>query len=118
MAYYQICPICNGRGEVSTNFYLTPAPSPSVKDVGVTTCRSCQGTGVLLVHESNTKKEITWEVTDALGEGQCSTCANREPHVCASLPPMLQCKLDHSFHYFGDGCKEYKREDTSSLMYL
>lgn len=117
MTHYQVCPICNGKGEVPTNFYLTPAVSPSVRDVGVTTCRSCQGSGVLLVQETNRTREITWEVEE-LGQGQCSTCANREPHVCTSMPPKLQCKLDHSFHSFGDSCKEYKREDTSSLMYL
>lgn len=68
MAYYQICPVCNGKGEVPTNFYFTPALSSSVKCVGFTTCRSCQGSGVLLVHEGNTTKEITFEVTDELGD--------------------------------------------------
>ena len=116
MSYYQICPVCNGRGEVPTNFYLTPAFSPSVKDVGVTTCRSCQGSGVLLVQENNTQKEISWEIPDVLGDGQCCTCANKYDHVCTSLPPKLQCKLDNSFHDFGDGCKHWKREEP--VMYL
>lgn len=54
---YQKCPICNGNGIVSGGFYDHPGDYPHwTADHTMETCRSCQGTG-LIIKPSLEKKE-------------------------------------------------------------
>ena len=49
-AYWQVCPVCGGKGIVQTGFYLAPitTPSYSTSSCSPEKCRRCDGLGTIV----------------------------------------------------------------------
>lgn len=48
MKYWQMCPVCNGVGQVSGGYYLRAGDcNHSVSDRAMEMCQTCQGKGII-----------------------------------------------------------------------
>ena len=95
----QVCPVCNGRGQVNSRFYNTTLQATSAETL--VTCRTCEGKGIVWPPDSDTESDGR--------KGGCSSCSNNDGITYCSNPVRYKCTIDNRYHYGNYSCKEYSR---------
>lgn len=99
MSNAQICPVCRGRGYVSPTFYYSDIPNYTVSNLPQV-CRSCGGTGYIVVQDFNCFAQIQ----------SCVSCKYRSTEIYSSIPLKIWCKYCEQYRNINDVCASYEYE--------
>ena len=101
MSHSEICPVCKGRGNVPSGFYLAVGVNSwTTTSTSPETCRSCGGAGYIIIPDDGPSSFGSYN----LGFRSCPSCPYVSNEVLTSNPPQYRCTLDNSTHFGSEIC--------------
>ena len=123
------CPVCEGRGFVSRDFYISQNSYGTTNSTATETCRSCGGKGIVfdaelfsgscyghagpaIVHEG----DPGYMPMTFVAKGTCSNCEHNDRICYISNPPKWKCTLDNKYHTADYRCQHWAEQQQKLLQ--
>ena len=116
------CPVCEGRGFVSRDFYISQHSYGTTNSTATETCRACGGKGIVFDAEMFSGNVYPQHHQCDLGymtftcKGTCSNCEHNDRMVYTSNPVKYKCTLDDKWHEADYRCEHWCEQQQVYLQ--
>lgn len=116
------CPVCEGRGFVSRDFYISQHSYGTTNSTATETCRTCGGKGIVFdaemfsgnvypQHHQGDPGYMTFQC-----KGTCSNCDYNDRMCYTSHPPKWKCTLDGWYHTADYRCEHWAEQQQKYIQ--
>ena len=116
------CPVCEGRGFVSRDFYISQHSYGTTNSTATETCRTCGGKGIVFdsqvfsgnvypQHHQGDTGYMTFQC-----EGTCSNCEYNDRMCYTSNPPKWKCTLTNEWHTADYRCEHWAEQQQKYIQ--
>ncbi len=118
------CPVCEGRGFVSRDFYISQHSYGTSNSTATETCRTCGGKGIVFDAElfSNScykgphQGDYGYIPMTFVSKGTCSNCEHNDRTVYTSNPVKYKCTRNNEYHEAGYRCEHWAEQQQVYLQ--